>query len=203
MKGPVFSDNNLNNEIKKYSRFKTIEKDIVIMLPGDKVHFLPIVKEGVLRIVRQNEEGKEIFLYHLYPGETCALSLIACMENRNSIIKVITERDLELLLLPGNMVNDWLRFQEWKSFVNNTYSARFLELIEVIDLIAFHNMDRQVLHYLEERARASNTRILSITHQEIAEEFHTHREAISRLLRNMEQKKILSLGRNTIELSPA
>jgi CRP/FNR family transcriptional regulator len=61
-------------------------------------------------------------------------------------------------------------------------------------------MDKQLLHYLTERARALNTRALVITHQQIADELRTHREAISRLLRTMELKGIVKLGRNTIEL---
>ena len=77
---------------------------------------------------------------------------------------------------------------------------RFAELLEVIDLIAFHNMDKQVLHYLKERTKAARSRSIQITHQQIADELHTHREAVSRLLRTMEQKDILRLGRNSIEL---
>ena len=73
--------------------------------------------------------------------------------------------------------------------------------MEVIDLIAFSNMDKQVLHYLQERARAANTKALFITHQQIADELHTHREAVSRLLRTMEDKKLVKLGRNVIELT--
>jgi CRP/FNR family transcriptional regulator len=56
------------------------------------------------------------------------------------------------------------------------------------------------LHYLHERAKAAGTKALFITHQNIADELHTHREAISRLLRTMEEKKLVRLGRNTIEL---
>ena len=77
---------------------------------------------------------------------------------------------------------------------------RFAELINVIDLIAFSNMDKQLLHYLEERAKALHTKALVITHQQIADELRTHREAISRLLRTMEEKGVVRLGRNTIEL---
>ena len=99
------------------------------------------------------------------------------------------------------MVDDWFKYPEWRVFVNNTFSSQFIELIDVIDLIAFSHMDKQVLHYLQQRAKAINTDTVFITHQEIADEFHTHREAISRLLRTMEQKSIISLGRNFIKLS--
>ncbi len=170
------------------------------MSPGDNVFFLPIVMQGVFRIIRQNAEGKEIFLYHLYHGQTCAITVNCCLEHKKSSIKAIAEMDTEVLLIPGNMVDEWFRFPEWRNYINSTFSKQFLELIEVIDLIAFSNMDRQVLHYLQERAKATNVKVISITHQEIADEFHTHREAISRLLRTMEQKNLVKLGRNTIEL---
>ena len=170
------------------------------MSPGDEVHFVPIVQQGVLRIVRQNEDGKEIFLYHLYPGQTCAMAVSCCQAHKKSMVKAIAEEDSEILQIPVNMVEEWFKYPEWKTFINNTYGSRFAELIEVIDLIAFSNMDKQVLHYLQERAKASGSKALFITHQQIADELHTHREAVSRLLRTMEQKDILRLGRNTIEL---
>ena len=116
------------------------------------------------------------------------------------MIKAIAEEDSEILQIPVNLVEDWFKYPEWKAFVNNTFSNRVAELIDVIDLIAFSSMDKQVLHYLEEKAKAINAKSLYITHQQIADELHTHREAVSRLLRTMEDKNMLKLGRNTIEL---
>lgn len=200
MNNTVFTDKGLLDEIKRYGRVRSIERDTILMSPGDHIVFVPIVQQGVLRIVRQNEEGKEIFLYHLYPGQTCAMAINCCQGNKKSSVKAIAEEDSEILQVPVNMVDEWFRYPEWKTYVNSTYSQRFGELLDVIDLIAFSNMDKQVLHYLQERARAANTSALYITHQQIADELHTHREAVSRLLRTMEQKGLLKLGRNTIEL---
>ena len=196
----IFTDRGLLEEIEKYARVKLVQKDRVLMKPGDDVVFVPIVLNGVLRIVRQNEDGKEVFLYHLYPGETCAMAINCCQGQKKSSIKAIAEENTEILQIPVNVIDDWFKYPQWKIFINSTYSKRFAELIEVIDLIAFSNMDKQVLHYLKERAHAAGTSALYITHQIIADELHTHREAISRLLRAMEQKKMLKLGRNTIEL---
>lgn len=199
----IFTDARLIDEIDRYAKTKAMKKDSVLVSTGDEIFFVPIVQEGVLRIVRQNEEGREIFLYHIYPGQTCAMVISCCQSHKRSLIKAIAEEDTQLLLVPVNMVDEWFRYPQWKTFVNTTYGQRFAELIEVIDLIAFNNMDRQVLHYLQERAKASGSRALFITHQQIADELHTHREAISRLLRTMEQKSIVKLGRNTIELISA
>lgn len=200
MNKTIFNDPKLQAEIATYARVKTIERDTVLMSPGDEIVFVPIVQQGVLRIVRQNDEGKEVFLYHLYPGQTCAVAINCCQGKKKSTVKAIAEEDSEILQIPVNMVDEWFKYPEWKTFINATYGQRFAELLEVIDLIAFSNMDKQVLHYLQERARAAGTNALYITHQIIADELHTHREAISRLLRAMEQKNMLRLGRNTIEL---
>ena len=200
MNKTIFSDPGLQAEINKYARVKSLKRDAVLIAPGDDVFFVPIVQDGVLRIVRQNDEGKEIFLYHLYPGQTCAMAINCCQARKKSSVKAIAEEDSTILQVPVNLVEEWLKFPEWKIYVNSTYGQRFSELLEVIDLIAFSNMDKQVMHYMQERARAAGTKALYITHQQIADELHTHREAISRLLRTMEQKNLLRLGRNTIEL---
>lgn len=200
MSNVIFTDPGLLSEIDRYTKIKRILRGDVLMSPGDKVVFVPIVQSGVLRIIRENEEGKEIFLYHLYPGQTCAMAINCCQAHKDSAVKAIAEDDTELLLVPVEMVEQWMKYDQWKTFLNSTYSQRFAELIEVIDLIAFSNMDKQVLHYLNERARATGSETLSITHQQIADELHTHREAISRLLRTMEQKGLVKLGRNTIDL---
>ena len=196
----LFKEPELVDALNKYGVKKSFERDTAIFEAGEIITTIPLVLEGVLRIVRQDVEGNEVFLYHLYPGETCAMALNCCEAGKESMVKAITEDQTLLLLIPIHQLSDWFRFDEWKLYVNQTYGKRFAELLEVIDLIAFSNMDKQLLHYLQERCKATNTTALFITHQQIADEMHTQREAISRLLRSMEQKNLVKLGRNTIEL---
>ncbi len=196
-----FTDLALKREIIQQARVRNFHQDHVITQPGDEIMFIPIVLSGCLRILRQNEDGQEVFLYHLYPGQTCAMSLTCCQSGKKSMIKAIAELESRLLMIPVKLTEDWFRFPEWKAYISNNYQTRFAELLQVIDLIAFSNMDKQLLHYIKERAKALNVKVLDITHQEIAEELHTHREAISRLLRTMEQKGLVKLGRNSIQIN--
>jgi CRP/FNR family transcriptional regulator len=194
-----FSDAELRADLIKNSRRRSIPRDGVIINPGEEILYIPIVLKGSIRILRQDEEGREVFLYHLFAGQTCAMSLTCCQSGRKSMIRAVAE-DVEILQIPVEITENWYRFPEWKSYISNNYSLRFTELMEVIDLIAFSNMDRQLFHYLQERTRALNTTTLEITHQQIADELHSHREAISRLLRTMEIKGIVKLSRNSVEL---
>jgi CRP/FNR family transcriptional regulator, anaerobic regulatory protein len=200
MKNSIFTDARLLEEIRRNTRVKKVSKDEVLMSSGDDIFFVPIVQQGVVRIMREDYDGNEVFLYHLYPGQTCAMTINCCQSGKKSMVKAITEKNTEVLLVPVNLVEDWLKYPEWKTFVNLTYNNRFAELMQVIDLIAFSNLDKQLLHYLQERTKATNIKTLKVTHQQIANELHTRREVISRLLRTMEQKDMVKLGRNTIEL---
>lgn len=196
----IFTDPELNAEIERSAKIKSLKKDELLIRSGEEIFYIPIVLSGSIRIIREDADGKESFLYHLYPGQTCAMSLTCCQSGKKSMIKAIAEDDSEVLLIPARQTEDWFKYPEWKAYISNNYNNRFAELLEVIDLIAFHNMDKQLLHYLEERAKALNTKILEITHQQIADELHSHREAISRLLRTMEKKQLVRLRRNSIEL---
>ncbi|RYG54505.1 MAG: Crp/Fnr family transcriptional regulator [Chitinophagaceae bacterium] len=196
----IFSDNSLIQEINSRSKRKKLAKDEVLISPGDTLLFVPLVLSGVLRIIREDDEGREVFLYHLYPAQTCAMAVNCCQAGKKSMVKAIAEDDTEVLLIPVNLIDQLFKHPEWKAFINQTYSSRFEELIEVIDLVAFNNLDRKILNYLEKKKEALHTPVLAVTHQQIAVELNTHREAVSRLLRTMEQKGIVKLGRNTIEI---
>ncbi len=171
-----------------------------MMTPGQEILFIPLVLKGSIRVLRQDASGAEVFLYHLYPGQTCAVSLTCCQSGKKSTIKAVAESETEVMQIPAKLAEDWFVYPEWKAYVGGNYSQRFSELLQVIDLIAFQQMDKQLLHYLEERSKALNTRVLSLTHQQIADELHSHREAISRLLRVMEEKNLVRLGRSSIEV---
>lgn len=199
----LFHDHKLLDGFQKFGVTKKVKAGAKVISSGDPVVFTPLVLEGSLRIMREDDEGRDVFLYHLYPGDTCAMSLTCCQSGQKSMVNAVVEEDARILFIPANQLEEWFQSAEWRQFMHTTYANRFAELLKVIDLIAFHNFDKQILHYLQERAKAQRTNVLHVTHQQIADELHTHREAVSRLLRTMEQKGMVKLGRNTIEILSA
>ena len=91
-------------------------------------------------------------------------------------------------------------YKSWYYFVLETYRSRFHELLEVVDNIAFSSMDERLEFYLKNQVKLSKTSDLAITHQQIATDLNSSREVISRLLKKMEQKGMLTMARNTISL---
>ena len=81
-----------------------------------------------------------------------------------------------------------------------SYDSRMKEMIKTIDSIAFKKMDERLLEYLKERAVAHNSKVIHSTHQEIAADLNASREAVSRLLKQLEKNGVVALERNKINL---
>ncbi len=196
---PNFTDPKLLQALLDKGQIMQLEPGKVLMEPGQFVKMVPIVLEGAIKILRMDEEGKELFLYYLDPGETCALSLTCCIATKPSEIKAVVEEQTILLGIPI-MVHEQFsdEFKQWKDFVANTYQRRFNELLLALDAVAFKRMDERLMRYIVTKMKQYKSNELHTTHQEIANELGTSREVVSRLLKQLEKKKWIELGRNVI-----
>ena len=198
---PQISDEKLREEIARVSKIIAIKKDDVIINYGSFVNMIPLVIDGCIRVTRQFEDGRELFLYHLYPGETCAISVSCCMSLEPSPFFAIAEDDSEVIGIPVEYIDIWQsKYTVWNKFMISVYENRFKELVLSLDDIAFKKLDERLLDYLRKKSEALNSLNIDITHQQIAEELNTARESISRLLKTMESKGLIKLGRNTIQI---
>ena len=188
---PGFTDPKLLEKLIEKGQIMQLEPGKVLMEPGKFVKMVPIVLEGSIKIMRMDEDGKELFLYYLDAGETCALSLTCCSAARPSEIKAVVEEPTVLLGVPIN-VHEQLtdEFKQWKDFVSSTYQSRFQELLIALDAVAFRRMDERLMRYIVTKMKQHKTNELQTTHQEIANELGTSREVISRLLKQLEKKKM-------------
>lgn len=140
-----------------------------------------------------------MFLYFLDAGETCALSLTCCSASKPSEIRAVVEEDVTLIGIPINVIDQFSNdFKQWKDFVSKTYQSRFQELLVALDAVAFKRMDERLMGYIVTKMKQLKTNELNTTHQGIANELTTSREVVSRLLKLLEKKKWIELGRNVI-----
>ena len=68
------------------------------------------------------------------------------------------------------------------------------------DQVAFRQLDERLEFYLERTQQNLGTSILYLSHQQIATDLNTSREVISRLLKKLEQRGLILMHRNSIEL---
>lgn len=198
---PELMEEGLIKEIVDNGRIFRAKRDEKIMDIGAYIKNMPLIIDGTIKIIRQDNQGRELFLYYLQQGETCAMSLSCCLANERSAIRAIAEENTELIMLPVEFMDSWMiKYPSWKNFVMNTYRRRFEELLHTIDGIAFNKMDQRLWNYLLDKSTANNSKTVETTHQEIAYELNSKREVISRLLKKLERDGKITLGRNRIEV---
>lgn len=198
---PLLNDKALLEEIEKVGARKTVEAGTQLMDIGKYIKYMPLVVNGSVKITREDEDGNEILLYYLEGGNTCAVSFTCCMHQEKSSIRAIAEEETTLLMIPVEYMDVWMgKYKDWRDFVLLTFSQRMDELFETLDSIAFDSMDKRLIKYLKDRARVLKKEEFSITHQEIALSLNSSREAVSRLLKKLENMGRVKLGRNQITI---
>lgn len=187
--------------IEKEAVKKKFAAGEVIMRTGQYIKSTALVLEGQIKIYRENQDGGEFLMYYLGPGQACAVSMICALQSETSEITAIAEEDTEVLLIPVQLMDDLMnKYKSWYQFVIQTYRNRFDELITVVDNIAFKNMDERLEFYLKRHVKNSGKNLIELSHQQIADDLNSSREVISRLLKKMEQRNLVRLNRNMIEL---
>ena len=191
----------LNEEVYQTGQIKSFPSGTVIVNMNSYIRSIPIVLSGSIKVIKIDEEGKEILLYYIKPGESCIMSFLAGIHHDTSKIKAIVEEDAELLLIPVDKASDWIKkFPEWTDFIFNLYQRRFEELLEVVNAVAFQKIDIRLLQLLKQKSSLFQTKEISVTHQQLADELGITREAVSRVLKQMENDKLVILSRNKISL---
>ena len=191
----------LLNEIKEQGVIKSFEPNDVIMEIGSLIRSMPLLLSGVVKIIREDEDGDELLLYYLEQGESCAMTLNSCMRKAQSEIRAIAETKVEILFLPLVKMEEWSgKYKSWRDFVFDSYHQRFSELLETIDHIAFLNMEERILNLLKKKSEVRNILEISQTHQEIANDLNTSRVVVSRLLKKLELDGLIELHRNRIKI---
>jgi CRP/FNR family transcriptional regulator len=197
---PEFSKD-LIDEMVEVGEIRQLYPDEEIMDVGKHIHEVPLLLEGKMKIFRPDEFGHELFLYYLYPGQACALSLVCSVSTGKSNVRAQTVEKCTILAIPVKYMDEWMRkYRTWYYYVLSTYRMRLEDVLKTVDEIAFHNMDERLIKYLRKNQKASESNNLHITHQDIAYELNSSREVISRLLKKMEQRSMIKLGRSHIEI---
>lgn len=197
----TLNDPELVREMEENCRIMEAQAGEQIMDIGSYVKMMPLITKGALKVLREDDNGDELFLYFLYPGQSCAMTLQCCTVDSPSRVRAVAEEDTELIAIPIEMVEPWIsKYDLWKNFILNTYSLRFNELLDTIDSIVFRKLDDRLMDYLQEKAQIKGGDFVHTTHQQIAYDLHSSREVISRLLKQFEKNGRIQLGRNKIEL---
>jgi CRP/FNR family transcriptional regulator len=191
----------IKEKILQFGNLKTFSEGETIQNENAYIRAIPIVMNGSIRVMRTDEEGREILLYYITPGESCIMSFLGGIHEDTSKVRAVAEEKTEILFIPVEKVNELIKeFPEFLDYIFNLYHKRFEELLEVVNAVAFKKMDERLLHFIKRKSELTKSHTLYVTHEQLATELGTARVVVSRLLKQMEEEGLVKLGRNKITL---
>lgn len=191
----------LVEKLYKYSIQKNYEAGSIIVNENSHIRSIPIVTKGIMKVIRTEEDGREILLYYIKAGESCIMSFLGGLHNETSKVKAEVEEDAEILFLPMDKVTLFIKeYPQWLDYIFRLYHKRFEELLEIVNAIAFKKVDERLLNMLKKKSELTQSKTIQVTHEQLANELGTARVVVSRLLKQLEESGVVQLGRNKISL---
>jgi len=198
---PALNEFHFLQNLEENAKIVEFKEGDQVMKFGKPLSYVYLVFEGNICVNRMNEDGDEVFLYYLIPGDMCAVSFVCASNERVSQVSSKTLENSRAIAIPVHLLDKYSRdFKCWNQFTMDTLRDRFDELLRVIDSIAFKKLDDRIVEYLEKTCFSKSTHDIHVTHNDIAAALHTSREVVSRLLKRLEADGKVKLHRNHVEL---
>jgi CRP/FNR family transcriptional regulator len=195
-------EENLRQEICNCGILKKAEPDKIILEIRRDIEFIPLIISGVVKVMRRDGNGNGIFLHYLTSQQTSAIAITYALESENSEIRLKAESNVTYIAIPAKIVISWFdKYNSWRAFYFKSNYKQTSFLIEKINDIAFENLEFRLLKYLESASLIYNDNTITRKHFDIARDLKVSREAISRVLKKLENEEIIILGRNKITLN--
>jgi CRP/FNR family transcriptional regulator len=157
---------------------------------------LPLVLSGSIRVSKRTENGREIRLYGVNPGELCIVT-VSCLLGASAYPATgIAESEIAALALPRALFLRLLaEHPPFRDAAFSLFADRLTGLMELVEEVAFHKLDQRLAAWLATRGPT-----ILASHQVIAQELGSVREIVSRLLKQFEEQQLVRLGRERIEV---
>ncbi|MDH5446711.1 MAG: Crp/Fnr family transcriptional regulator [Gammaproteobacteria bacterium] len=183
------------------ARLQSFDADTVLFYQGMECKHLMLIVEGCVRVFRDSDDGREITLYRVEPGQLCIHNLNNLVDGVNSQITAKTEGTMRGLIISRHAFHEAMdKSSSFRNYVLRTLTERLALLTNLVTGFAFDRLDLRVAVWLIEQFDRSCGHPIKTTHCEIAHELGTTREMISRILKDFEHKRCIQLARGKIHL---
>ena len=182
------------------SRIAHLPAGTRIFGPGQAPEAFLLLVSGTVRVQQVSETGREIVLYRVSAGDSCALTTACLMGYDDYQAEAIAETDVEAVAIPRATFDDLIaRSVDFRRFVFTAFSHRVTDLFKVIEEVAFSRVDVRLAQRLLERANSAGR--IDLTHQQLAAELGTAREVVSRQLTEFQRRGWITTSRGAIDIT--
>ena len=177
----------------------TAPNSTVLATTGSLCTSFMLLLDGTVRVYQDTDDGREMTLYRINPGDVCLMSLNSLLHNKPFRAHAKSETDVSMLVIDT---------KDFHSAMGVSESFRTIMLTSLVDTVctmvhtfydtAFEPLDMRLACLLGRLFERANSDVLDVTHQELSQELGTSREVISRLLKKLEKQDCIILKRGQI-----
>lgn len=118
---------------------------VTLLRAGDVCQNYFLVLEGTIRVQKVSENGREIVLYRLGPGETCILTTSCIIAGERYPAEGVTETEVRAVSLPLADFHKVVAASDaFRRFVFASFGERLAALMMLVEAIAFGRMDSRL-----------------------------------------------------------
>jgi CRP/FNR family transcriptional regulator len=185
--------------LERVSHAQTYKKGQEVFGPANLPDSLLFLLKGTIRVSQSSDNGRDIVLYRVDAGESCVLTTACMLAEEAYNAEGIAETDVTVIQLPKSTFDQLVAEEPaFRSFVFAAYSRRLIDLLRVVDDVAFGRIDVRLADRLLTLAGEDSE--IAATHQQIASELGTAREVISRVLHDFQKREMISQSRGRITI---
>lgn len=183
------------------AKLQNIDANTILFQGGDVCEYFMLIVDGCIRVFKESNEGREVTLYRVEPGQLCIHNLNSLVDGIEFPITARTEKPMRGLIISRASFKKALdESSSFRSYVLRTLTGRISHMADLISGFAFDRLDLRVACWLNEEFDRSCGRPIKVTHSDVADELGTTREMISRILKDFEHKRCIQLARGKIHL---
>lgn len=189
----------VRDRLLKVARTIEMPKGAQVFGPTNIPDSLFFLYDGRIRVSQSSDTGRDIVLYRVDAGESCVLTTACMLAEEAYNAEGIAETDITAIVLPKLAFDRLVAEEEaFRKFVFAAYSRRLIDLLRVVDDVAFGHMDVRLAERLLDLA--GDFKEIAATHQQLASELGTAREVISRILQDFQKREMIAQSRGRIAL---
>lgn len=160
-----------------------------------------VVKSGCVRAYMLSEEGREITLYRLYPGDICMLSASCVLKSITFDVMVDADDDCECFIINGKTFSEVADHNLYvKNFALETAVDRFSDVMWVMQQILFMSFDRRLAIFLTDELAKNGGDTVKLTNEQIAKYIGSAREVVSRMMKYFTAEGIAERTRDGVKI---
>lgn len=189
----------VRDRLQEVAHIRAYPKGQQVFGPSNIPASLFFLLEGTIRVSQTSESGRDIVLYRVDAGESCVLTTACMLAEEAYNAEGLAETDISTVVLPRQAFDALVATEgAFRDFVFAAYSRRLIDLLRVVDDVAFGRIDVRLADRL--LALVGGDREIAATHAQIATELGTAREVISRVLHDFQKRGYIAQSRGRLEV---